>query len=181
MGSLVLTAQWETPGDTARLCQSVMSGMFQVCQGTCLCAPSPEGYGKGKVLYCYGEVVLQRANLRTGGEEEEKEVDQNMFHLQLSQLVGVAVLLFAILLVLISIRRSISKLHHQIKKVVKMMMMSPLPSRQNTLEKKHAETMNGHCLKFDKEVLRKPERDNIGLSLPAHYPMDTISVNSEIA
>ena len=28
----------------------------QVCQGTCLCAPSPEGYGKGKVLYCYGEV-----------------------------------------------------------------------------------------------------------------------------
>ena len=41
------------------------------------------------------QVVLQRANLRTGGEEEEKEVDQNMFHLQLSQLVGVAVLLFA--------------------------------------------------------------------------------------
>ena len=44
-----------------------------------------------------------------------------------------------------------------------------------------AETMNGHCVKFDKEVLRKPERDNIGLSLPAHYPMDTMSVNSEIA
>ena len=38
--------------------QSVMSGMFQVCQGTCLCAPSPEGYGKGKVLYCYGEVRI---------------------------------------------------------------------------------------------------------------------------
>ena len=34
----------------------VMAAMFQVCQGTCLCAPSPEGYGKGKVLYCYGEV-----------------------------------------------------------------------------------------------------------------------------
>ena len=33
-----------------------MAGMFQVCQGTCLCAPSPEGYGKGKVLYCYGGV-----------------------------------------------------------------------------------------------------------------------------
>ena len=41
------------------------------------------------------QVVLQRANLRTGGDEEDKEVDQNMFHLQLSQLVGVAVLLFA--------------------------------------------------------------------------------------
>ena len=38
----------------------VMSGMFQVCQGTCLCAPSPEGYGKGKVLYCYGEVGTSR-------------------------------------------------------------------------------------------------------------------------
>ena len=33
-----------------------MSSPFQVCQGTCLCAPSTEGYGKGKVLYCYGEV-----------------------------------------------------------------------------------------------------------------------------
>ena len=30
---------------------------LQVCQGTCLCSPSTEGYGKGKVLYCYGEVV----------------------------------------------------------------------------------------------------------------------------
>merc|ERR1711953_1233187 len=181
MGSLVLTAQWETPGDTARLCQSVMSGMFQVCQGTCLCAPSPEGYGKGKVLYCYVDVVLQLANLITGGEEEHKEVDQNMFHLQLSQLVGVAVLLFAILLVLVSIRRSISKLHHQIKKVVKMMMLSPPPSRQNTLEKKQAEAMNGHCVKFDKDVLRKVERDNGGPGLSVHYPLDTMSVNSEIA
>ena len=30
---------------------------LQVCQGTCLCSPSTEGYGKGKVLYCYGEVI----------------------------------------------------------------------------------------------------------------------------
>jgi hypothetical protein len=34
-----------------------MAGLFHVCQGTCLCASSSgEGYGKGKVLYCYGEV-----------------------------------------------------------------------------------------------------------------------------
>ena len=46
-------------------------------------------------LLSFLQVVLQRANLRTGGEENHKEVDQNMFHLQLSQLVGVAVLLFA--------------------------------------------------------------------------------------
>ena len=37
---------------------------LQVCQGTCLCAPSPEGYGKGKVLYCYGEVSQNSGNLR---------------------------------------------------------------------------------------------------------------------
>ena len=29
---------------------------FHVCQATCLCAPSPQGYGQGKVLYCFGEV-----------------------------------------------------------------------------------------------------------------------------
>ena len=38
--------------------------------------------------------MLQRANLRTG-EEEEKEADGQMFQLQLAQLVGVAVLLCA--------------------------------------------------------------------------------------
>jgi len=157
--------------------------MFQVCQGTCLCAPSPEGYGKGKVLYCYGEVVLQRANLRTG-EEEEKEADGQMFQLQLAQLVGVAVLLCAILLVLISIRRSISKLHKQIKKIVHMMTASPPPSRVNTLEKKHhMEGMNGNCVKFEKEVLRQKQRpDDYKIQgVPLQYPLDTMSVNSEIA
>ena len=44
-----------TLSDSHSACR-VMAAMFQVCQGTCLCAPSPEGYGKGKVLYCYGEV-----------------------------------------------------------------------------------------------------------------------------
>jgi len=159
-----------------------MAGMFQVCQGTCLCAPSPEGYGKGKVLYCYGEVVLQRANLRNG-EEEENEADGQMFQLQLAQLVGVAVLLCAILLVLISIRRSISKLHKQIKKIVHMMTSSPPPSRVNTLEKKHTEGLNGNCVKFEKEVLRQKQRpDDYKIQgVPLQYPLDTMSVNSEIA
>ena len=44
-----------TLSDSHSACR-LMAAMFQVCQGTCLCAPSPEGYGKGKVLYCYGEV-----------------------------------------------------------------------------------------------------------------------------
>ena len=41
-----------------------MAGLFHVCQGTCLCAASAgDGYGsagKNKVLYCYGEVSLQK-------------------------------------------------------------------------------------------------------------------------
>ena len=43
--------------------QILLSSTFvvQVCQGTCLCSPSPEGYGKGKVLYCYGEVSRSRS------------------------------------------------------------------------------------------------------------------------
>lgn len=41
--------------------------------------------------------------------------------------------------------------------------------------------MNGHCVKFDKDVLRKAERDNGGAGLSVHYPMDTMSVSSEIA
>ena len=39
-----------------------MSGLFHVCQGTCLCATNPgDNYGRtghGKVLYCYGEVEM---------------------------------------------------------------------------------------------------------------------------
>ena len=42
----------------------------------------------------YFQVVLQRANLRNG-EEEESEGEGQMFQLQLAQLVGVAVLLCA--------------------------------------------------------------------------------------
>ena len=41
--------------------------------------------------------------------------------------------------------------------------------------------MNGHCVKFDKDILRKPEREIGGPGLAVHYPMDTMSVNSEIA
>ena len=45
-------------------------------------------------LSLFFKVVLQRANLRTG-EEEDNEGDGQMFQLQLAQLVGVAVLLCA--------------------------------------------------------------------------------------
>ena len=41
------------------------------------------------------------------------------------------------LIVLITIRRGISKLQKQIKKIIHIMSMSPPPSRRNTLEKNH--------------------------------------------
>ena len=53
--------------------------------------------------------------------------------------------------------------------------------RSSSFEHFQAEAMNGHCVKFDKDVLRKVERDNGGPGLSVHYPMDTMSVNSEIA
>ena len=89
------------------------------------------------------KVVVERVNLRKEGEE--KEADEDLFHLQLAQLVGVAVLLFAVLLVLVSIRRSITKLHKQIKKIVHIMSSSPPSSRQNTLDKKHVRHLIFTC------------------------------------
>ena len=34
-----------------------LSGLFHLCEGSCLCATSPNGK-TNRVLYCYGEVVL---------------------------------------------------------------------------------------------------------------------------
>jgi len=101
-----------------------MAAAFQVCQGTCLCAPSPEGYGKGKVLYCYGEVVLQRANLRDG-ENEEGSDEEQVHTLHLVQLVAVAVLLSLVFLVLLSICQGVSKLQSQLRGVLRCIQVSP--------------------------------------------------------
>lgn len=134
-----------------------MAVAFQVCQGTCLCAPSTEGYGRGKVLYCYGEVVLQRPNLRPS-EEEEKTTQWEEQSLQLVQLVAVAVLLTLVFFVLLSICQGVSKLQGQLKKVLQSVqaMASPPPSRSNTMERKKRLELtsnggNGHCVKFHEE------------------------------
>lgn len=74
-----------------------------------------------KTFAFYLQVVLQRANLRTG-EEEEKEADGQMFQLQLAQLVGVAVLLCAmyvtILIKICKIITEICSLKHSNKTLV---------------------------------------------------------------
>lgn len=45
------------------------------------------------------------------------------------------------------------------------------------------EGMNGNCVKFEKEVLRQKQRpDDYKIQgVPLQYPLDTMSVNSEIA
>ena len=45
------------------------------------------------------------------------------------------------------------------------------------------EGMNGNCVKFEKEILRqKPRGDEYKMQgVPLQYPLDTMSVNSEIA
>ena len=45
------------------------------------------------------------------------------------------------------------------------------------------EGMNGNCVKFEKEILRqKPRGEEYKMQgVPLQYPLDTMSVNSEIA
>ena len=43
-----------------------MKAMFTICQGTCFCAASSDGKRSSKetVLYCFGEAVIERQNMR---------------------------------------------------------------------------------------------------------------------
>ncbi|XP_023331215.1 uncharacterized protein LOC111703498, partial [Eurytemora carolleeae] len=89
--------------------------MFHICQGTCMCASSGEGgFTKGKVLYCYGEVVLQRDLMRGQEEAPSAEEQSEIYLLQISQIVALVVLILAILIVLISIRKGLSKIQSQV-------------------------------------------------------------------
>lgn len=167
-----------------------MSGLFHVCQGTCLCASgSGEGYGKGKVLYCYGEVVLQRANLRSGGEEDD-ENDEELYTFQIIQLVSIVVLLLALLLVLLTIKQGLTRIQKQVKRILVLMPStsshSQPNSRPNTLEKKQVDglkltlkkTPNGDCkhkegdYKADYKLI-----DNGGYKAdPFHHPGNGMGV-----
>ncbi|XP_023347353.1 uncharacterized protein LOC111716156 [Eurytemora carolleeae] len=164
-----------------------MSGLFHVCQGTCLCASSSsEGYGKGKVLYCYGEVVLQRANLRSGGEEGE-ENSEELYTFQIIQLISIVVLLLALLLVLVTIKQGLTRIQKQVKRILVLMPpISQPPSRPNTLEKKQNEKQlilkkapNGDCAKHrDNESGGYKLVDN-GLRDPYRGERDSIRFEKE--
>jgi len=161
-----------------------MSGLFHVCQGTCLCASgSGEGYGKGKVLYCYGEVVLQRANLRSGGEKEGNK-DEELYTFQIIQLVSIVVLLLALLLVLLTIKQGLTRIQKQVKRILVLMPTtshSQPPSRPNTLEKKQVEglklslkkTPNGDCKHKEGEYKADYKLiDNGGYKMDGGYKVD---------
>jgi len=132
-----------------------MSGLFHVCKGTCLCASgSGDGYGKGKVLYCYGEVVLQRANLRSDKKDSTQE-DEDLYTFQIVQLVSIVVLLLALLLVLMTIKQGLTRIQKQVKRILVLMPpMSPSSTRPNTLEKKQV------FVQGDKLMLKKAPNGN---------------------
>lgn len=100
------------------------SVMFHICQGSCFCAG--EGRSKGKVLYCFGEMVIERSNLReeekgSGGAEEEQ-----MYYIQLAQLVIVVALILAVLSVLLCIHSGVSRVRRQVTRI-----LDSLPDHQN--------------------------------------------------
>jgi len=93
--------------------------MFHKCSDKCLCASTPgQPGGKETVLYCYGEVVIERPSLRPGSSTSAKEADDNVVLLYIAQLAALAVLLTAILLVLISIRRGLVKLKREVTRLL---------------------------------------------------------------
>lgn len=94
--------------------------MFHKCSDKCLCAISQPG-GKETVLYCYGEVVIERPSLRPGTAANPKEAEENVVLLYVAQLAALAVLLTAILLVLISIRRGLVKLKKEVTRLLSLL------------------------------------------------------------
>ena len=83
--------------------------------GACFCAGKGEGFNKQKVLYCFGEAVIERQNIRyvesrdisivsivtfydlRGEEEGEGGVEEEeLYFLQLAQMVVILVSLMSV-------------------------------------------------------------------------------------
>jgi len=106
-----------------------MTGLFHLCKGSCLCASSPDGR-RDKVLYCYGEVVLQKPSLRPSNKEDTKE-EEEVLLLYIIQMVVIALLLLSVLAVLLSIRHGVVKLKKQLGKLLVIMSLSSPEQRSN--------------------------------------------------
>jgi len=86
--------------------------MFYVCKGSCLCGTVSN---RGKVIYCYGDLVPRHDELFEGKEESGGRATQR--DLLAAQLCIWVFGLLALLIVLLLIRKSITSLRSHIKKV----------------------------------------------------------------
>jgi len=117
--------------------------MLHICQGNCFCESSGSGFGKAKVLYCYGEVVLQRNLPGTPDEEEEKSPLQlEAQHIQIIQIVVVFLLILAVLVVLLMIRSGVATVERQMKRVSQSLADCPRWESEEELGRRGDGTVN---------------------------------------
>lgn len=129
------------------------STMFHICQGSCFCAG--EGRSKGKVLYCFGEMVIERSNLREEEKGSGSVEEQQMYYMQLAQLVIVVALILAVLSVLLCIHSGVSRVRRQVTRI-----LDSLPDYQSWERPDRDAEFPGHSMP-KKEHLRN------GLKQPA--------------
>lgn len=101
----------EDPGFQEHV-NSLRDTMFYVCQGSCLCGTVNN---RGKVIYCYGDLVPRHGELfAEGGAEPGTTSSKDLLAAQL----GIWTFgIFALLIVLILIRKSISSMKRHLEKM----------------------------------------------------------------
>ncbi|XP_059080151.1 uncharacterized protein LOC131878243 isoform X4 [Tigriopus californicus] len=86
--------------------------MFYVCQGSCLCGTVNN---RGKVIYCYGDLVPRQGELFAEGTESNGSTTSKDL---LAALLGAWIVgILALLIVLLLIRKSIVSVKHHLEKV----------------------------------------------------------------
>jgi len=91
---------------------SLRDTMFYVCQGNCLCGTVNN---RGKVIYCYGDLVPRQGDMLAEGAMAEQGTSSNDL---LAAQLGVATFgIVVLLLVLILIRKSIRSMKNHLEKM----------------------------------------------------------------
>jgi len=91
---------------------SLRDTMFYVCQASCLCGTVNN---RGKVIYCYGDLVPRHGELFAEGADQQGSTSSK--DLLAAQLGIWTFGIFALLLVLILIRKSISSMKRHLEKM----------------------------------------------------------------
>jgi len=130
-----------------------------------LCESSGSNFAKAKVLYCYGEVVLQRALPGTEEKEEESLWFLDIDLLQILQLVVVVLFILAILIVLLTIRSGINMIEKQLKKVVVNLKRAPSWSSED--ENLESGNLNRVFLKRDNTADCHNHKDSFDMDIAA--------------